>query len=51
MKNELRDICSKLEGYNDDGFLVISAKKENGHWFLEVESAQKDEVQNDEGNK
>lgn len=52
MKNELKELCSRLEGYNEaDKFLVISAdRRDDGTWCLVV-THEKDQEANNESDK
>ena len=45
MDNELLEIVKSLDGYNDNGFSVVSAKQtEDGSWLLKVVKKEKQEA-------
>ena len=44
MDNELRDIAYKLEGYEDKGWIITSAKRnDDGSWDLHIFKRPKNE--------
>lgn len=46
--NDLREICNRLEGYGEESYIVVAAKRNvDGSWFLRIKKEEENKEAED----